>query len=87
MQLDFDVFLPAENDSNILELVFFCILLSHHNARFLFLHSFIFVPSFPLGRVAGAAVLRGLEIPHDQQQSRDSSAGSAPRRDQARSEM
>jgi len=53
MQLDFDVFLPAENDSNILELVFFCILLSHHNARFLFLHSLIFVPSFPLGRVAG----------------------------------
>jgi len=33
------------------------------------LNSFIFMPAFPLGRVAGAAALRGLEMPqHGQQQ-------------------
>jgi len=32
-------------------------------------NSFIFVPTYPLERVAGAASLGGLEIPHDQQQS------------------
>jgi len=31
--------------------------------------SFIFLPTFPLGRVAGAAALGRLEIPHDQEQS------------------
>jgi len=31
-------------------------------------HSFIFIPSFPLGRSRGAAVLEGLEIPHGFQQ-------------------
>jgi len=29
--------------------------------------SFIFMPAFPLVRVAGAAALGGLEIPHGQQ--------------------
>ena len=31
---------------------------------------FIFMPAFPLGRVAGAAALGGLEIPQDQQHFR-----------------
>jgi len=31
--------------------------------------SFIFTAAFPLGKVAGAAVLGGLKIPHGQQQS------------------
>jgi len=30
---------------------------------------FIFVPAFPLGRVAGPAAIAGLKIPHSQQQS------------------
>jgi len=30
--------------------------------------SFIFMPAFPLGRVAGATTLRGRGIPHGQQQ-------------------
>jgi len=33
------------------------------------IHSFNFMPIFPLGRVAGAAALGGLEIPHGQQLS------------------
>ena len=33
------------------------------------IHLLIFVPSFPLGRVAGAEALGGPGIPHDQQQS------------------
>jgi len=32
------------------------------------IHLLIFVPAFPLGRVAGAATLGGFEKPHDQQQ-------------------
>ena len=48
--------------------------------------SFIFMPAYPLGSVAGAAALVGLELPHDQQQFQ-SSAGSTPRRDKARSDM
>jgi len=32
-------------------------------------HAFMFVAAFPLGRVAGATVLGGPEIPHDQQHS------------------
>jgi len=32
-------------------------------------HSFIFMPGFLLGRVAGAAALGGRRKPHDQQQS------------------
>jgi len=39
------------------------------------IHSFIFVPAFPLGRVAGAATLGGPEIPHDQKQSQKVSLG------------
>jgi len=34
------------------------------------IHFLIFVPSFPSGRVAGAAALGGPEILHGQQQSR-----------------
>jgi len=47
----------------------------------------ILLSAFPLGRVVGAAAL-GLELPHGQSIGiSDSSAGSTPRRDQARSEM
>jgi len=36
---------------------------------YILIHLLIFVPYFPLGRVAGAAAVEELEIPHDQQQS------------------
>jgi len=45
------------------------------------------MPAFPLGKVTGAAALGRLAMPNGQQQISDSSAGSAPRRDLARSEM
>jgi len=35
-----------------------------------FIHSFIFVPGFPLGRIARAVDLGGREKPHDRQQSK-----------------
>jgi len=40
--------------------------------------------SFSIGRSWGAAAPGGFEIPHDFQQSLDSSAGSTPRRGRAR---
>jgi len=36
--------------------------------EYILIHLLIFVPALPSGRVAGAAALGGLEIPHDQQQ-------------------
>jgi len=37
--------------------------------RYKVVHPFIFVPTFPLRRMAVTAVLGGLEIPHGQHQS------------------
>jgi len=51
------------------------------------IHSLIFVPVFSLGRVAGAAALRGPEIHHHQQKFQIVLLASTPGRDQARSEM
>ena len=52
-------------------------------SAYILIHSLIFVPAFPLGRVAGAAALGWPETPHDQHISADSTR----RRYQARSEM